>query len=237
MKNLIPKICFILGLIAVLLLLTAALGTRFGLYSYHKAFILLRISVYVGLITVVISLISLIFIRYHIVITVFGLILGLLAAGITLNNYRIAKTVPHINDITTDTSNPPLYDKIVSLRINAENKIEYGGPAVAKKQNAGYPDIKTLFFKMKEIDAFNKALKIAKASGWEIISANNNVNVGRIEAIATSFWFGFKDDILIRVTEDENGTKIDMRSKSRVGGGDFGVNAKRIRKFMKEFSS
>ena len=66
--------------------------------------------------------------------------------------------------------------------------------------------------------------------GWEIVSVSENE--GRIEATATTFWFGFKDDVVIRVREDSGGTRIDLRSVSRVGGGDLGANAARIRAFI-----
>ena len=235
MNNQIPKITFILGLIAILLLFAAPLGTRFGFYSFFKAFMLLRICVFVGLATIIVALVSMIFIRNYIGFTVLGLLLGLIAAGIILNNFRIGKSLPRINDITTDIKNPPLYVAIIPLRKNAMNKIEYGGPEYAKKQEAGYPDIKTIYSKLNKEDAFLKAFSIAKSLGWEMIA--DNLDAGRIEAVATSFWYGFKDDIVIRIQAEKNGSKIDIRSKSRVGRGDFGVNAKRIRKFIKEFNS
>ena len=66
--------------------------------------------------------------------------------------------------------------------------------------------------------------------GLEIVEAD--AAQGRIEATATSFLFGFKDDVVVRLTDDAGATKVDVRSKSRVGRNDFGMNAKRIRAFV-----
>ena len=73
--------------------------------------------------------------------------------------------------------------------------------------------------------------------GLEIISVD--FEAGRLEAVETSFWFGFKDDIVVRVQEapNANGVRIDIRSKSRVGQSDLGVNAKRVMVFTKKFTS
>ena len=66
--------------------------------------------------------------------------------------------------------------------------------------------------------------------GWDLVEAN--ATAGRIEATDTTFWFGFKDDVVIRVTPADGGSRVDVRSLSRVGGGDAGTNAKRIRAYL-----
>ena len=71
--------------------------------------------------------------------------------------------------------------------------------------------------------------------GLEIISVD--FEAGRVEAVETSFWFGFKDDIVVRAREAQSGVRIDIRSKSRVGQSDLGVNAKRVSAFTKKFTS
>jgi uncharacterized protein (DUF1499 family) len=80
--------------------------------------------------------------------------------------------------------------------------------------------------------AFARARAAAQARGWEIVAADESA--GRIEALATTRWFGFKDDIVIRVAAAGGGSRIDMRSKSRVGRSDLGANAKRIQDFLTE---
>ena len=66
--------------------------------------------------------------------------------------------------------------------------------------------------------------------GWEVVAADPAA--GRIEAVATTFWFGFKDDIVVRVAPAGAGSLIDARSKSRVGVGDLGTNAQRLRAYL-----
>lgn len=80
--------------------------------------------------------------------------------------------------------------------------------------------------------AFEQALAAARKMSWVIVDAN--AAEGRIEATDTTFWFGFKDDIAIRVIPADKGSRVDIRSVSRVGKSDVGMNAKRIRKYMKE---
>ena len=50
-----------------------------------------------------------------------------------------------------------------------------------------------------------------------------------------SFWFGFVDDIVIRVRATESGSEVDLRSVSRVGRSDLGANAARIEAFAEKF--
>ena len=80
--------------------------------------------------------------------------------------------------------------------------------------------------------AFEQALAAARKMGWVIVDAN--AAEGRIEATDTTFWFGFKDDIVIRVNPSDHGSRVDIRSVSRVGKSDVGMNARRIRKYLKE---
>jgi uncharacterized protein (DUF1499 family) len=82
--------------------------------------------------------------------------------------------------------------------------------------------------------AFNRALDAARRMGWDIVAADNRA--GRIEATATTIWFAFKDDVVIRVTPSANGSRIDVRSLSRVGKGDLGTNARRVRAYLASLS-
>src|SRR5260221_4041 len=138
--------------------------------------------------------------------------------------------VPAIHDITTDTIQPPPFLAILPLRAGALNPVDYGGPDVAAKQQQAYPDIGPLVLNVPPARAFNRALAAAKAKGWDIIASDPAG--GRIEATDTTFWFGFKDDVVVRVTPQPTGSRVDIRSLSRVGGGDLGANAARIRTFL-----
>ncbi len=198
-----------------------------------------------------IALILAIFIkpRKGIVVGLVGLLVPL--AGLThLSKVRaMSSELPFIHDVTTDTQNVPLFtDAITSERALVEgvNPITYTGKTARSKnekgedvqtlvsvlQSQGYPDIRPVIFKEPTNVVFGKAEAVAKHMKWDI--KNVDINAGIIEATDTTFWYGFEDDIVIRIRESEGGgTIVDMRSISRIGGTDLGKNASRIREFMK----
>ncbi|MDZ7693575.1 MAG: DUF1499 domain-containing protein [Balneolaceae bacterium] len=140
---------------------------------------------------------------------------------------------PPIHDITTDMENPPQFEAIVPLRAEAPNATEYGGTEVAKIQKEHYPDINTLILDRPYPEAFKLALSAARSTSWEIVAYDQQE--GRIEATHTLPWYGFKDDVVIRVDTtktDSMASEIDVRSVSRIGQGDIGVNADRIRDYL-----
>lgn len=143
--------------------------------------------------------------------------------------------VPPIHDITTDTDDPPQFEAAVKLRESdwmTKNPPEYD-PAQGEKQLAfgGYDDIEPAYFDAAPETVFAKALKTVNDFGWLVIRADQEAGI--IEAAETSTWFGFTDDVVIRVRQTEDGrTRLDMRSKSRIGQSDVGQNARRIRRFM-----
>jgi uncharacterized protein (DUF1499 family) len=194
------------------------------------------IAVIVGLVAAVISIIAIVAIFFTpgnkgIYLCILGLIISIPVAIVPLY-MRYEIKVPPIHDITTDITNPPAFVHVLPLRKDAYNKPEYGGPDVAAQQTKAYPDIKTLALDMATDKAFSKALDIAKNMSWEIVAAEPKE--GRIEATATTFWMGYKDDIVIRIKAHDKMSNVDIRSESRVGKSDFGVNAKRIRIFLSE---
>jgi len=111
--------------------------------------------------------------------------------------------------------------------------LEYGGPKIAQQQVAAYPEVQPAHLNVDKTAAFSRVLAVVKDLGWEVVDANQPE--GRIEATDTTFLFGFKDDIVIRLTEEGPAkTRVDIRSVSRVGGSDVGVNAGRIMKFLQK---
>jgi uncharacterized protein (DUF1499 family) len=139
-----------------------------------------------------------------------------------------------IHDITTDPENPPGFVSVLPLRKDAPNSATYGGPEIAAQQRAAYPDIRPLVSDLPPARAFERALSVAQRMGWSIV--DDNAAEGRIEATATTRWFGFKDDVVLRIVPAAgNGSRIDIRSVSRVGRSDVGTNARRIRTFLKMF--
>jgi uncharacterized protein (DUF1499 family) len=159
-----------------------------------------------------------------------GVSMGVAAAYAPITWRIAADSVPRINDISTDTAHPPAFVALPSPRGSAGNGSDYPGPAVAAAQRAGYPDIRPLMLKEPPADAFARVERVARGLGWEIVASEPAQ--GRLEAVATTAWFGFKDDIVVRLTEVAGGTKVDIRSRSRVGISDLGTNAARIRLFL-----
>ena len=142
---------------------------------------------------------------------------------------RLLGGAPPIHDITTDTSDPPLFVDVLPLRAGARNSAEYGGSRVAELQQAAYPDIVPVDLAIAPGEAFTKALAAAKTMGWALVAADSAT--GRIEATATTRVFRFKDDVVIRIRPRNGGSRLDIRSVSRIGGSDLGKNASRIREF------
>src|SRR5919106_356365 len=159
-----------------------------------------------------------------------GLVIGAVVFGVPWSSLRAAQRVPPIHDITTDTENPPAFVAILPLRADASNPPEYGGEEVAAQQRAAYPAIRPVSTALPPDQAFEEARATAQDQGWEIVAAVPAE--GRIEATDTTFWWGFKDDVVIRIAPEASGSRVDIRSKSRVGIGDVGTNAARIEAFL-----
>ena len=140
------------------------------------------------------------------------------------------KQVPPIHDITTDTDNPPQFVSVLPLRANARNPATYGGAEIAAQQKKAYPAVAPLEVAAPPAQAYERALAAARDMGWTIVSADASAN--RIEATATTPFFGFKDDVVVRITPTAKGSRIDVRSVSRIGRGDLGTNARRIEDYL-----
>jgi len=227
--NDLPRYALGLAVLSCLAVALSGPGSSLGWWHFRTGFMILRWGGYAGLVAAAVALAGML--RGG--VDKWGLAalgLGLLACAIPWSWYRLARAVPMIHDITTDTDNPPSFAAILALRKGAANSADYGGPGVAAQQKAAYPDIKTLALNEPPAQAFERALAAAKRLGWEIAAAD--ASKGRIEAVDTTRWFRFKDDIVIRVLPKGGESKLDVRSVSRVGKSDIGANAKRIRKFL-----
>jgi uncharacterized protein (DUF1499 family) len=158
-----------------------------------------------------------------------SLLIGVVLIGIP-GRFRLGPPKPPIHDITTDTQDPPEYVAVLPLRANAPNTTVYGGERIASQQRKAYPDLQPLMLTVPPRQAFDRALAKVREMGWDLVAAD--ATAGRIEATDTTFWYGFKDDVVIRLRPVDGGTRVDVRSLSRVGGGDVGTNAKRIRAYL-----
>jgi uncharacterized protein (DUF1499 family) len=234
----LSRIPVVLAILALVLLIASGLGSRLGWWEFRSGFAMMRWAVYLGLGASVLALLLLIVPRTrrgHAGALVFGLVLGLAASAMPLYGLLQARSLPKIHDITTDTQHPPAFEAVLALRANAANAAEYGGPEIAVKQAEAYPDIRTQHLDVAPVDAFNKVEQVARGMGWDIVAAD--AAAGRLEATDTTFWYGFKDDVVVRIEPEAAGSRIDVRSVSRVGLSDVGKNAKRIRAFIKALGS
>jgi uncharacterized protein (DUF1499 family) len=173
--------------------------------------------------------------RRGFVAALLALAIGVAAAWAPISWLLRSRDVPRINDITTDTANPPPLVVTLQLRQNAPNPPSYGGDSVASQQHAGYPDIQPIVLNVPPAEAFKKVDRVAMAMGWDVVA--RAPAEGRIEAVDSTKWFGFHDDIVVRIKAEGSGSRIDIRSKSRDGRSDLGVNARRIRTFTEKLKA
>jgi hypothetical protein len=156
-----------------------------------------------------------------------GLILSLPVAGLGAASEMAARITPPINDISTETEDPPVFwFTATPSDYPASN---------AEPQRAAYPDVRPLDLPLSVVEAFAAALDLVKDRGWEVLSADPTES--QIEAIATSRLFAFEDEVAIRVTETDTGVRIDMRSRSRLGQIDRGANARRIVAYLADLEA
>jgi uncharacterized protein (DUF1499 family) len=229
----------VLSLASVAAAVISGLGSRWGLWHFGTGFKILGGAALGAGIASLISLISLVSglrkgLWRNFMLSCIGFALGLSVFGIPYSWYHAAKHLPKIHDISTDTENPPRFVAVLPLRKSAPNPADYGGPGTAVKQREAYPDIQPLELDIPPDKAFDKALSVAQKMSWHIVDADKEER--RIEATDTTAWFGFKDDIVIRITPLDNKSRIDVRSVSRVGLSDVGTNAARIRKYFRELA-
>ena len=219
--------------LGLILLLVAGPAYRLGV-PLEAAFSILRWGGYTGALGVTLGMVAS-FVAYRrrqrlpMAIAIVACVLGVVAVVIPSSWQRRARTAPPIHDITTDLDNPPTFEAVVPLRAESPNTLDRP-PLLAGQQRDGYPDIAPVTLPLPPDRVFNRSLDVAQRLGWEIVAANQAS--GRIEATDTTRWFGFKDDVAVRITAWGSGTRVDVRSVSRVGRSDLGTNARRIREFL-----
>jgi len=224
-----------------LAVLSAGPGYRFDLWSLGTAFDILSTAgpwlAYGGIASIVALVLGVVTRQRGIVLPclVAAACSGILTYSL-IEQRRDARANP-IHDLTTDVDNPPAI--VAAAGLERSNPAEYGGSSeykstgksVIKWQQELYPDIKPQVFAPAPNTVFAAARATAEDMGFNVLDTNENNGV--IEAAYTSPWFGFIDDVIIRVSPADNGgSRVDMRSKSRVGGSDLGANARRIRQYQ-----
>lgn len=166
---------------------------------------------------------------------IIGLVLALPYAGFLLSRPSAAGDVPAIHDITTDLVNPPVFKRLV---LRADNLT--GVETVEnwrKLHSAAYADLQPVTIAKPAAAVLADAERIARAQGWDVVAVDPGS--GQLEATASVSFIRFKDDVAVRITPNADGASstVDMRSVSRIGVSDLGVNAKRIRAFLKELTA
>lgn len=227
---------FALALLAALVLAIAGPGHRFGFWDWRTGITILKWAAYGGIAAASLSLLGAVLARpggprRGFVFALLGIVIGLAVTAVPWQMKRTARAVPPIHDITTDSENPPKFKALLPLRAGARNPATYGGADIAIQQLRAYPGIVPAILILSPVRAFERALATARDMGWTVIEADKAA--GRIEATDRTLWFGFIDDVVIRVTPAAGGgSRVDIRSLSRVGRSDLGTNAKRIRAFL-----
>ena len=161
---------------------------------------------------------------------VLGLVVCALVLGVVGMQIIQAASAPPIHDITTDFLDPPQFDAVVGIRLPSDNPLEYDTETLPALQQQAYPWVEPLTTPLSVAELFERAHQALESLGLEIVSANGTA--GRIEATATTFWFGFKDDVVVRLRTRDGLTIVDVRSVSRVGVSDLGANARRVAQIL-----
>jgi uncharacterized protein (DUF1499 family) len=171
-----------------------------------------------------------------------GAALGAMAISLAILAYPAylglkAYRLPWIHDITTDPIDPPRYEALSRLRPRDANPVDYAGLYTAEQQRKAYPDVGPLGTNATPQAAYDAVLAVVNKRRWRVVDARApqaGRREGRIEAVARTPIMGFRDDVVIRVRAEPDGTRIDARSSSRYGTSDFGTNASRVRGLMND---
>ncbi len=245
-KNILLKLSITLSLLVPVWFALAAKGSTWGWWSWQTG--LMKLSMGWGIklmmlaaVLAVITLLVSIFIKPR-----NGIILAIIALLIPVSGMVYGKQIrtkaaglPFIHDVSTDTINPPEFsDVILTARGSESNPAHYigkkvprGERLVADAQREGYPNLTTVNMNSNISDVYARALAAVETMGWEIHTQDQAAGI--IEATDTTFWYGFKDDVVVRLTAvDDATTAMDVRSLSRVGGSDIGKNADRINQLI-----
>ncbi len=234
---------------AALVLAAGGPGTRFGVWDYSTGLGLIRTMALPVLAAAGAAALALILSLWKArglsLLPLIALIASASAAVAPLQLRKAVESNPFIHDVTTDFENPPAI--IAAAELPRSNPPAYKGAdpvprsaeglTVAEAQRAAFPEITPLVLDMSLADAKSAAQNAIGAMKMEIIAQGPDSDEAgsgwRIEAVATSMWFGFKDDFIVRLTAlSPSQTRIDVRSKSRVGGSDLGANGARAQAFL-----
>jgi len=220
------------SVVALVLLFLGPIGTRIGVWDFQIGLlVLIPAGVLLAAIGLIVAIISIFVSRKRgfsgdmpallASITICAVIIGLM--GIQFSK---GASVPPIHNISTDIEDPPQFEAVAALRGEGTNPLEYDSAKIGPQQQNAYPDVSTLTLSSSKSDTVGRVVQALEDMGLEIVAVDEASGI--VEATATTFWFGFKDDLVVRVRESGPGSEVDVRSVSRVGLSDLGANAARI---------
>lgn len=229
----IARLAGSLGIVAVVLFVGAPAGIQIGLLESFLGFRIFLLGALLGLVALLCGLLGLFFTRASARRAgrgraALGAVLGALVVAAIAFMGRQGRGVPPINDITTNPDDPPVFVIALEDPANRDRDMGYPGASFAAQQRAGYPDLAPIAVALPPAEAFERTSALFERFGWHI--TRSDPQSGALEATDTSRLFHFVDDIVVRVRPQDGGSVVDVRSKSRVGRGDLGANAARIRR-------
>lgn len=259
MRSTLARLILILALLLPVYFAVAALGSRFGIFDWKFGLGTMIIQWGPRLIIGVLAVAVLILIATLVKAprkgwrsAVVAVLIPAAALGYLGWVRAQSEDIPPIHDISTRPADPPAFspqllaqraltedvNPVVDLTVPMASLEKYQGPRFADMadQSLGavaaeaYPDIQPLTTNATPATVFAAALTEAQSQGWTIVS--QDPAAGTLSATATTFWFGFKDDVAVRVRAEGSGSVIDVRSTSRVGLSDLGANAARIESYL-----
>lgn len=224
---------FIGSMVAAVLLVLGPVGTRLGIWGFQTGLLLLiPAAVLLAAIGLLIGVVSIFVSRKRgftgdmpaLAVSIAICLLILVPMGM---QFQKGASVPAIHNISTDLADPPAFDAIVALRGEGANPLAYDAGKIGPEQQAAYPAVKTLTVGTSPAETVASVVAALEAMGLEIVAVD--AAGGIVEATDTTFWFGFKDDMVVRVRPaPRGGSLVDAHSVSRVGLSDLGKNAERI---------
>jgi len=233
------RIGFILAVLCAAALVMSGMGYRLELWGYMGGFGIIKWAFQLSIAAVVLSIVGLVISSRRtgatLVMGLLGIIIGGIAVYVPWNWKQTLDAYPYIHDITTDLNDPPAFVVVESVRGEGDHPVSYDGAEVGAQQREAYPELKPLMVSADAATVFAAAKKVVDSMGMELVDASESDL--RIEATETSRFYGFKDDIVVRIVALPDATRVDVRSKSRVGRSDIGQNAKRIKSYLAKLES
>lgn len=228
---------------AIILALIAALGSATGVWPFAFGLQALRYLFFIALAGAALGLFARIRRKERHMMAAVAILLGVAFSGYLFSLYRTARSVPAIHDATTDLADPPAFVTLALRKDNLESVPDEGRPGWTAMppierwralHGEAYPNLKPVRLAMTPDAAIRKAEALARDRGWDVASVDPKA--GHLEATATTRFFRFKDDVIVRARPVQGGSLVDVRSVSRVGRSDLGMNAKRVRKFTRDLA-